>query len=241
MVDKKGYFQGGGGVNEPTPKKKKYKSDKAIVVQPRFKEPLYHNYDLYETPGEHSPGAGLYQNMDKYKSVSDFIKKKRERNAPKYKSDDSYIEDDGSITKENKKKKADRRLALLYILIKNAIDFPIDDQIGSDSIMGDSGTYSDSVPIGGYLDKYLPEDDFEGKSPDELDFGRDYVDDESAEKDLDLDRLEQKYLTPHETSLYGLPDGISPQEDLDPNATISEVDQQYGTTDSGNTLYDKLI
>jgi hypothetical protein len=59
-LNKNGYFQGGGGVNQPEPKKKKYKSDPAIVVQPRFKEPFYRNYDLYNTPGEHSPGAGWH-------------------------------------------------------------------------------------------------------------------------------------------------------------------------------------
>lgn len=238
MTNKKGYFQGGGGVNEPAPKKKKYKSDKAIVMQPRFKEPLYHNNDLYDVPGvdgkaKHGPGAGFYQNMDEYKSVSDFINQKR--NSHKYEADDSWIEDDGSISK---KARMDRRLGLLYLIIKNAIDFPVDDQIGSGSIMGGSGTVSDSVPIGGMTDEYTPENDFEGKSPDQLDFGRDYSDDEDADKDLD--KLEQKYLTPKEPSLYGLPDGISPQEDLDPESTLSEVSQQYGTTNSGNTLYDNI-
>ena len=65
MSNKKAYFQGGGGVNEPTPKKKKYKSDPAIVVQPRFEEPLYRNYDLYNVPGNHGPGAG-YHDLTKY-------------------------------------------------------------------------------------------------------------------------------------------------------------------------------
>lgn len=235
---KQAYFQGGGGVNEPTPKKKKYKSEKALLVQPRFKEPLFRNYDLYETPGKHTPGAGLYQNMDKYKSVSDFLKKKHERNADKYKADDSWIEDDGSLTKEKRKKKAARRRALLSALLKQAIDFPVDDQIGSGSIIGDSGTFSDSVPIGGMLDEYLPLDDFENKKPTELDFGRDYVEDEESSKDFDLERLIEKYLP--EPSLYGLPDGISPKEDLDPSATMNDRDVDYGTTDSGNTLYDKM-
>ena len=30
--NKTAYFQGGSGVNEPTPKKKKYKAEKAILV-----------------------------------------------------------------------------------------------------------------------------------------------------------------------------------------------------------------
>src|ERR1700690_127738 len=154
LQNKKSYFQ---GTEEPTPKKKKYKSEKATTVQTRFKEPLYKNYDLYETEGvdgkaKQGPGAGLYQNLDKYKSVSDFLKKKR-------------------------KKKAARRRALLSILIKQRIVFPIDDQI-SDPFLGDSGTYSDSVPIGGQLDEYLPLNDFEGKDPTPLDFGRDYTEDD---------------------------------------------------------------
>jgi len=246
---KQAYFQGGGGVNKPTPKKKKYKSERAIVVQPRFKEPLFKNYDLYEVegvdgPAKHGPGAGFYQNMDKYKSVSDFLSKKRKRNKHKYKSDDSYIEDDGSITKGQKKNnKMARRMMLLSSLVKTAIDFPIDDQINSSPILGDSGAYGNSIPIGGQLDEYLTMPDFERKSPDKLDFGRDY-DSEEGEAAIDninalqslLDELIGT-LNPREPDLYGLPDGISPKEDLDaPN----DEDPEYGTTDSGNTLYDKM-
>jgi hypothetical protein len=263
MPNKSAYFQGGGGPNEPTPKKKKYKSDPALVQQPRFKEPLFHNYDLYETPGEHTPGGGFYQNMSKYDSVQDFIKKKRDRVKNKYKSDDSWKLDDGSVTKSNPIK---ARAALLNRIMKLAIDFPIDDQIGSGPILGDSGTYSDSVPIGGQLDEYLPLNDFEGKSPDKLDFGRDYYSPGCAncgftgnretgeifdttfpcpqcgkggvgDKSIDLDALTNKYLNPAEPSIYGLPDGISPPEDLDaPN----NENPQYGVTDSGNTLYDNV-
>lgn len=267
---KKSYFQ---GTEEPTPKKKKYKSDPALVVQPRFKEPFYRNYDLYDVPGfEHiGPGAG-WNKMDKYDSIQDFLKDKRKKMKDKYKSDDSWQLDNGTRTKKNPNIQARAvifnriiKLAGDYMLppkehgtsiydwknspyqgkpkapIKrhdsNDIDFPIDDQIGSGPILGDSGTYSDSVPIGGQLDEYLTEPDAEGKSPDKLDFGRDYVEDEQADKELDLDALSQKYLKPAEPSIYGLPDGISPPEDLDaPN----NENPQYGETDSGNTLYDKM-
>lgn len=245
-LQKDAYFQGGGGVNKPTPKKKKYKSERAIVVQPRFKEPLFKNYDLYETegvdgPAKHGPGTGLYQNMDKYDSVEDFVKQKRKRNKDKYKADDSYIEDDGSITKSEKKSnKIARRMMLLSVLTKTAIDFPIDDQIGSTPILGDSGSYTYSIPIGGQLDEYLTMPDFEGKGPEELSHGRDYTEDGDEDKKINiiqslLTELEGK-LNPTEPSLYGLPDGISPKEDLDaPN----DEDPDYGTTDSGNTLYSK--
>jgi hypothetical protein len=268
---KKAYFQGGGGVNEPTPKKKKYKSDPALVVQPRFKEPFFRNYDLYETEGEHSPGAG-WHHMNDFKSVKDFLEHKRKRMKDKYKADDSWQLDNGARTKKNPNIAA--RAALFSRLVKTAdhmmppkehgteiydsknspyqgvpkktklspdsnnIDFPIDDQIDS-PILGDSGTYSDSVPIGGQLDEYLPLSDFEGKSPDKLDFGRDYTEDEQTGdlKDIDLEELTEKYLKPAEPHLYGLPDGIDPPEDLDaPN----NENPQYGETDSGNTLYDKM-
>lgn len=211
---KKAYFQ---GTEEPSPKKKKYKSDPAPVVQPRFKEPFFRNYDLYDTPGEHGPGSG-YHHMLEFKSVKDFLNNRRKKTKGKYKA----------------KKQA--RSILLNRLIKVAIDFPIDDQISS-PILGNSGTYSDSVPIGGQLDEYLTLPDFEGKSADQLDFGRDYTEDEQVDKDLDFDDFIEKYLSPAEPSLYGLPDGISPPEDLD---APSDENPQYGTTDSGSTIYNKI-
>jgi hypothetical protein len=243
-LEKLAYFQGGGGVNEPTPKKKKYKSERAIVVQPRFKEPLYRNYDLYEVPGvdgpaKHGPGAG-YHHMHKYKSIKDFLSDKRKKLKDKYKADDSYIEDDGSITKADKKsKKIARRMILLSNIVKNAIDFPIDDQINSDPILGETGTYADSIPIGGQLDEYLTQPDFEGKSADKLDIGRDYTDDSVADhisliKSL-LEELEAT-LQPKEPVLYGLTDSSTSSEDLD---APSNEDTDYGILDSGNTIYDK--
>lgn len=193
------YYQ---GTEEPTPGKKQYKSDKAIVVQPRFKEPFYKNYDLYETGGEHSPGAGWHHIM-KYKSIKEFLDAKRKN---KYKADDSWIEDNGTVSKKA------RNLFFLNILIKNGIDFPIDDQITSMPI-------KEVNQIGGYLDKYLPENDSENKSPDKLNFG--ILEDEFSKEN-------HKFL--------GLPDGIEPDEDLDADSTDT-VNPEYGTTNSGNTLY----
>lgn len=265
---KKAYFQGGGGVNQPTPKEKKYKSDPALVMQPRFKEPLFKNYDLYETPGEHTPGGGFYQNMDKYDSVKDFIDKKRKRNKHKYKADDSWKQDDGTITKSPNGTKA--RADLFERIIKNArmpgmglfhslqrkfgpkatclkkhvnedsnsIDFPLDeyDEPGVGGLGGDSDNPVGNANLsGGYLDKYLPKDDVEDKPPTNLDFGRDYVEEETS-NGVDIDKLIKKYLQPSTHGLYGLPDGVDlPDEDLgDP----TEINPDYGTTDSGRAMYE---
>lgn len=218
--NKLGYFQ---GTEKPTPKKTKYKPEPTSHPTARFKEPFFRNYDLYETEGvdgkaKHGPGAGFYQNMDQYKSVSDFLKKRRERNKDKYKADDTS------------KKRATRRAALL----KLAIDYPVDDQINSGIISNEDGVVNESNLIGGNLDEYLPEHDFEGKSPDKLDFGRDYVheDPESSEKEEGGDFPKK------EPGLYGLPSGMEPEE-LDADKTISPRNLDYGTTNSGNTLYNK--
>lgn len=230
------YFQGGGGVNEPAPKKKKYKSDPALVNQPRFKEPLYRNYDLYDVPGEHGPGAG-WHSMQKYKSVSEFLKAKRKKLKDKYKADDSWILDSGEITKTNPDNKK-ARAALFNRIIKNAIDFPIDDQIEpelagpsvSDNSVGQANL------TGGQLDEYLPEDDFEGKPPTALNFGRDYVGDGEPKKGLnieDIEKLLDKYLS-HGT--FGLPDGVDmPDGDLtDP----TDLNPEYGTLGPESLMYE---
>jgi hypothetical protein len=237
-MNKKSYFQ---GTEEPTPKKKKYESEPRIVDQPRFVEPFYRNYDVYETegvdgPAKHGPGAG-WHDMGKYKSIKEFLAEKRKKLKDKYKADDSWVQDSGKLTKKDPKMQA--RASLLSRFVKIAIDFPIDDQI-NDPILGNSGTYSDSVPIGGQLDEYLTEPDFEGKSADQLDFGRDYAESEKTGP-VNVDKLIEKYLNPKETDLYGLPDGIDPEEDLDADKTVNNSNPEYGTTDSGNTLYDKII
>jgi hypothetical protein len=72
---------------------------------------FYRNYDLYNTegvdgPAKQGPGTGFYQNMNKYKSVSDFLRKKR------------------------KQKGRRRKMALLAIACDcdvNLIDFPLDE------------------------------------------------------------------------------------------------------------------
>jgi hypothetical protein len=307
MVNKKAYFQGGGGVNEPTPKEKKYKSDPAIVNQVRFKEPFYHNYDIYEIPGfEHiGPGAG-WHSLQNYKSISDFLAARRERMKSKYRADDSWILDSGKKTKENPGIKA--RANLLSQIIKtarmpgglfhklhqrfkdqncvdendgpnfdygkefyanmdkyksvkdfeehadkgpvaffaddNAIDFPIDEYIDPDISATEPTNVDGGNPagegnlIGGYLDEYLPENDFEGKMPTSLDFGRDYIEGNSDEKSspVDLKSIENllnKYLS---HGLYGLPDGVDlPDEDLEES---KDLNSDYGTRGPDSLIYE---
>lgn len=230
LVSKKAYFQGGGGVNEPAPKKKKYKSDPAIVNQPRFEEPLYRNYDLYDTPGKHSPGAG-WHSMQKYKSVAEFLAAKRKKLKDKYKADDSWIQDNGEITKKNPMK---ARARLLSQLVKTAIDFPIDDQIES-TIDHDGDLSNHSLEMGMAVPLTAP--DFEGKLPTELDFGRDYVEDKiPVDHDL-LEIMMDKYLDHEPTQeLYGLPDGFDHSEEED--TEISELNPDYGTLGPESLMYE---
>lgn len=223
--NKSSYFQGGGGVNEPSPKKKKYKSDPAPRVQTRFKEPLYRNYDLYDVPGKHGPGAG-WHSMQNYKSIQEFLKAKRKKLKGKY--------------------KATARLALLNKIIKKAcpddndIDFPLDNQINTElagpmgEVCQDDNPAGQANLIGGYLDEYLPEDDFEGKLPTTLDFGRDY----SSDEPVSLDKLIEKYLEPAESNLLGLPDGISPISDLDADQTVTDKNPYAGINDTGRQMYE---
>lgn len=119
MSVKKAYFQGGGGVNEPTPGQKKYKSDPALVVQPRFEEPFYRNYDLYTIPGmEHiGPGTG-YHGLQNYDSVQEFLEARRNRMKGRYVADDSWQLDSGKRTKENPGIKA--RASIFEKIIKQA-------------------------------------------------------------------------------------------------------------------------
>ncbi len=231
IATKKAYFQGGGGVNQPTPKKKKYKSDPAIVVQPRFEEPFYRNYDLYDTPGKHSPGAG-WHSMQKYKSISEFLEAKRKKMKDKYKADDSWIQDSGEITKKNPGKKA--RAKLLQQIIKLGIDFPIDEQIES-TIDHDGDLSNPSMPIG--MGRAPAAYDEEGRGPTSLDFA--HQEPESsipADEDL-IDLLTEKYLN-HETrtQMNGLPDGFDHSEEED--ASITEMNTEYGTLGPESTMYE---
>jgi len=275
--NKLAYFQGGGGVNEPAPPgHRKYKSDPAIVVQPRFEEPLYRNYDLYDVPGKYGPGAGYHELM-KHPSVKEFLEFRRKRLQGKYVADDSWILDSGKKTKENPGIKA--RAAIFNQIIKSAgpnydlgkglyqemsdgkvdsvkefreegnhgpaaimkkdinnTDYPIDDQINSEPITVENEPYGGLVGLG----PYFPENDFEGKTPEQLDFGRDYTEDAEFLASLteeDLKELIEKYLTPDETGLFGLPDGVDP-DGHDADQTNNGKNPYFGVSDEGRQMYE---
>lgn len=123
MVNKKSYYLGGGGINEPSPGEKKYHSDTAIVNQSRFVEPFYRNYDLYDAEGvngppKHGPGAG-WHHMHNFKSIKDFIEFHRQRMRGKYVAQDDWIED----TEANRRQRVEKmkiRASLLQVMVKNA-------------------------------------------------------------------------------------------------------------------------
>jgi hypothetical protein len=198
---KTAYFQGGGGVNEPTPKKRKYKIDPAEVVQPRFEEPFYRNYDLYNVPGKYGPGT---------------------RKNPKN-------------LKGKYKAKKTARTKVLSNLLKVAIDFPSDNQVNPELITGQQNNLMEYLnPAGGYLDKYLPDNDLEDKDPTKLNFGRDYADQPTGPKIDNIEKLLEQYLP---TDLYGLPDGVDvTEEELDqPN----DINPFYGTLGPNSLIHQR--
>jgi hypothetical protein len=158
-------------------------------------------------------GTGLYENMGKYKSVKDF-----EEHADK--GPGAFFTDD------------------------NAIDFPMDEYIDPDISAPEPTNIDGGNPageanlIGGYLDEYLPENDFEGKMPTNLDFGRDYVGEDGNEQSspVDLKSIENllnKYLS---HGLYGLPDGVDlPDEDLQ---EPKDLNPDYGTRGPDSLIYE---
>lgn len=187
------YFQGGGGVNEPTPKKKKYKSDPALVNQPRFKEPFYRNYDLYNTPGEHSPGAG-WHDMEKYKSISEFLKAKRKKLKDKYKADDSWILDSGEVTKKNPN--IESRAMLLATMVK----------IAGDENDGPNYDYGSGMYMN--MDKYDSVDDFRKNKPKNQ--GALMVDENDIDFPIDDQITTEEWGGPH-----GLREMMMPQSDFE--------------------------
>lgn len=222
MKNKKAYFQ---GTEEPAPKKKKYKSEPKIVDQVRFKEPFYRNYDAYDVPGEHGPGSG-WHSMQQFKSIKDFLDARRKKLKNKYVADDSYIQDDGSITK----KKSSFRMKMLT---KLAIDFQLD-QYSSPQTEVPDNSVAGANSLGGHMDSYLAINDDEGKSPTSLNFSRDL----DSQAPINMEKLLSKYINPGNSPLLGMPDGVD-DEAKDATETVDNLNPYYGTTDLHNDTYKK--
>ena len=158
-------------------------------------------------------GHGAYDAMnkgEKMKSITDF-----KRTSP-----------GAFFAADHKNKKMD----------ENYIDFPIDDQIKSSPITVENEPYGGLVGVG----PYFQENDFEGKTPEQLDFGRDYTEDAEFPDSLteeDLEELMEKYLTPDETGLFGLPDGVDP-EGHDADQTNNGKNPYFGVFDEGRQMYE---
>ncbi|HWZ21351.1 MAG TPA: hypothetical protein VNW06_01785 [Cytophagaceae bacterium] len=158
MSNKSGYFQGGGGENEPTPGKPKYKKEPLKKDDTKARGLLFRNYDLYNTKGVDgpgkvkTPGTGLYQHMNEYKSVSDFRKKKR------------------------KKAMLYRQMALLTAVAEPE---SVKEKKYKDSNNIDANEDVTPIPISpaevspiGMLDGIYPKEDLDGKSVENLYYGR---------------------------------------------------------------------
>lgn len=124
----------------------KQASKKENSNQPRMM--FFKNYDYIEDPT--GPGEGLFQNMHKYKSVKDFLNKKRKRN-----------------------KKARKHI---LSMIKLGIDFVADDYSSPDNYNFFDSEINNYLPSG-QTDYANSNYDFEDKNISELNFGRDYTND----------------------------------------------------------------
>lgn len=143
------------------------------------KEPslvFYKNYDLYDTegvdgPAKQGPGTDLYQNMEKYKSVADFRKKKRK--------------------KKIKKRQAQviRMFQVLAEKDSNNLTDPYEDTVTPMPFAP-----AEPAPIG-MLDGIYPQEDLDGKPEgDSLYYGvleTHLVDDETFEEEEESEKKEK--------------------------------------------------
>lgn len=171
-------------------------------------------------------GEGLYSNLDKYKSVESF----RDSNHLDFPIDDDLT----WIIGDSENFEGPKNLG------PAANDIPNDGILPGSVGLGDFESYPYSAQIGGYLDKYLSQPDFDDKPESTIDFGNDLTDDDEEPYDLeepDLKHLFNKYLNSEpDHGLYGLPDGVDlPDEDLgDPTM----IDPDYGTLGPESLIYE---
>jgi hypothetical protein len=177
-------------------------------------------------------GSGLYENMDKYHSVREFLNKtplgfghpKKDVNFIDFPIDEEYNHYDQLIYPEESSYQPPQQVGS-----EKPDFFPGD--FGSE----DYSSYNASTPIG-LETNYTPLNDGDGKGTDSLDFGNDLHDDLSTLSDQELRALIDKYLTPAESSLFGLPDGLDPA-DLDSEQTVQTEDPFTGISDIGTQPY----
>jgi hypothetical protein len=127
----------------------------------------------------------------------------------------------------------------------NEIDFPVDDQINSGPILGESSSYSESAQIGGRTDTGFFYPDSEGIGQENLTHGVNSLEN-NKEKNVsrndsldDLEKILDEVLNSSEPDLLGLQDGILHKEDLD-QPLDGIKNPFYGVVDSGNTSYDRI-
>ena len=151
--------------------------------------------------------------MDKYKSVSDFLKKKRQR-----------------IRK--------RKAAIIYALAGNklALDFKLDENSSGSIIPGESGAdydgnYSTNAPMSGLTDHTISlrnEEDLPAGTINTINSEND----ESKEYNSIGEKVED-FFNSTQDLMFGMPDGVDHGDD----PLIVEQNPQQGKTNLPNTLY----
>lgn len=131
-----------------------YIPEERLIQRSRLDQ-FFQSYDLYDVNDDKRPGTNIYNNLDKYDSVSDFLNDSRIKNKKK-ETEELYMLPSGKI----KKKKISRAH-----LLSLAFDFPLENQITP-------MPFGQSDFFGGMGDIYFQTHDFEGKSPDNLDYSR---------------------------------------------------------------------
>lgn len=180
-MNKKAYYQGGGGVNQPEPKKKKYKDEPIDQNLTKARGVFFQNYDLYDT-GDPTPGTGLYQHMDEYDSVADFRKKKREEKIRKrrkamFEAIMVSTASDKATSKKDKLQHLHKMLTEFTKLISR-VNSKIEDENEVEDPTELTTTpipWSSAAPGGsqlGLLDGLYPKEDMDGNPPSDLYYGR---------------------------------------------------------------------